>query len=152
MVARVFTSIDQVEAVVGQSLGTTNWVHIDQAAVDRFADLTRDHQWIHVDTERAAGSVFGGTVAHGYLTLSMLPGFSRQLYSLEAGSARLNYGVDKVRFPAPVPVGSRIRATPTIVGVRGVPAGTQVAVRWVVECQGVERPVCVAETITLVLP
>ena len=151
MAARVFRTVEEIEAVVGEPLGSTDWLRMGQPTVDGFADLTRDQQWIHVDVERAAASPFGGTIAHGYLTLSLLPSMAAELYSLEAGSARLNYGLDKVRFPAPVPVGSRIRATPTVVGVRAVPAGNQVAVRWVVECDQAERPVCVAETLTLVV-
>jgi acyl dehydratase len=120
--------------------------------VDQFAELTGDHQWIHVDVVRARRSQFGGTIAHGYLTLSMLPAFAGALYAIEAGSARLNYGLERVRFPASVPVGSKLRGTPTLKEVRRAPTGTQVVVSWVVEAQGVVRPVCVAETITLVVP
>ncbi|MFE6509117.1 MaoC family dehydratase [Nocardioides sp. NPDC057767] len=149
---RTFTSVEAIQAAVGEELGTTDWVQITQERVDRFAELTGDLQWIHVDVERATASSFGGTIAHGYLTLSMLPGFSGELYTIEAGSARLNYGLEKVRFPAPVRVGSKIRATPRIKEVREVPAGTQVVVTWTVEAEGAERPVCVAESITLVLP
>jgi acyl dehydratase len=152
MAPRVLASVAEIEAAVGEELGTTDWVQVTQDRVNGFADVTDDHQWIHVDVDRAAASSFGGTIAHGYLTLSMLPGFSRQLYALEAGSARLNYGLEKVRFPAPVPVGAKIRATPTITEVRAVPAGTQVVVGWSVEAEGVARPVCVAESITLVVP
>jgi acyl dehydratase len=151
MAPRVFTTMAEVHQVLDEPLGTTEWVQVDQDAVDRFAELTGDHQWIHVDQERAAGSAYGGTIAHGYLTLAMLPAFAASLYGLEAGSSRLNYGVNKVRFPAAVPVGSRIRATPTIVAVREVPAGDQVTVRWEVECDLASRPVCVAETLTLVV-
>lgn len=151
MAPRVFATMAEVRQVLDEPLGSTEWVHVDQDAVDRFAEVTGDHQWIHVDTERAVGSAYGGTIAHGYLTLSMLPAFAARLYRLEAGSSRLNYGVNKVRFPAPVPVGSRIRASPTIVAVREVPAGDQVTVRWVVECDRAARPVCVAETLTLVV-
>ncbi|MEM6107522.1 MaoC family dehydratase [Mycobacterium sp. 050272] len=151
MTARVFASIEELQSAIGEGLGTTDWTQIDQAIVNRFADLTGDHQWIHVDVERAAASSFGGTIAHGYLTLSMLPAFGSRLYSIEAGSARLNYGLDKVRFPAAVPVGSKIRATATIRRVQTTPAGTQVVFGWVVEAAGVERPVCVAETVTLIV-
>ncbi|QIX28557.1 MaoC family dehydratase [Nocardioides sp. JQ2195] len=151
MAPRVLASMDEVQQVLDEPLGTTEWVEVDQESVDRFADLTGDHQWIHVDPERAASSAYGGTIAHGYLTLARLPAFAATLYRLEAGESRLNYGVNKVRFPAPVPVGSRIRATPTIVGIREVPAGDQVTVRWVVECDRATKPVCVAETLTLVV-
>ncbi|MBE3073610.1 MAG: MaoC family dehydratase [Actinobacteria bacterium] len=151
MASRIFSTVADLESAVGKPLGTTDWVTVDQATVNGFADLTGDHQWIHVEPDRAAASAFGGTIAHGHLTLSLLPAFASSLYSIQAGSARLNYGLDKVRFPAPVPVGSRVRATPTIKEVRQVPAGTQVIVSWVVEADGVERPVCVAESITLVV-
>lgn len=152
MTQRVFRSVPDLEAAVGEELGPTEWVEITQDTVDGFADLTGDHQWIHVDVDRARTSPFGGTIAHGYLTLSMLPSFSTSLYSIEAGTARLNYGLEKVRFPASVPVGSKIRASATIKQVRQVPAGTQVHVGWTVEAEGVARPVCVAESITLVVP
>ncbi|WP_110240902.1 MaoC family dehydratase [Nocardioides gilvus] len=149
---RVLTSIEEIEAAVGETLGTTDWVELDQAAVDTFADLTGDHQWIHVDAERAAESSFGGTIVHGFLTLSMLPGFATQLFRIDAGGARLNYGVEKVRFPAPLRTGSRVRGSATFTSVTKVPSGTQVRTSWTVEAEGSERPVCVAETITLVLP
>lgn len=149
---RTLSSIEEIEAAVGESLGTTDWVELDQAAVNTFADLTGDHQWIHVDAERAAGSSFGGTIVHGFLTLSMLPGFGLKLFTIDAGSARLNYGLEKVRFPAPLRTGTRVRGTATIKAVDQVPSGTQVRTSWTVEAEGSERPVCVAETITLVLP
>nr|WP_285488259.1 MaoC family dehydratase [Amycolatopsis taiwanensis] len=152
MPPRVFTDIAGIEKAIGEDLGTTDWVTITQPTIDDFADVTGDHQWIHVDVERATASSFGGTIAHGYLTLSMLPAFAAQLYSIETGSARLNYGLGKVRFPAPVPAGSKIRAMPRIKEVRHVPAGDQVVVAWTVEADGADRPVCVAETITLVVP
>lgn len=151
MSKRVFGTITDLEAAVGEPIGTTDWVTIDQDKVDGFADITGDHQWIHVDVEKAASSPFGGTIVHGFFTLSLLPVFGASVFSIEAGTARLNYGVEKVRFPAPVPVGSRLRATPTIKEVRSVPAGTQVITGWVVEADGVSQPVCVAETITLVV-
>ncbi|MEV4729744.1 MaoC family dehydratase [Saccharopolyspora sp. NPDC049426] len=152
MPPRVFADVAAIEAAIGEDLGTTEWTEITQSTVDLFADVTGDHQWIHVDVEKAATSAFGGTIAHGYLTLAMLPAFAARLYAIETGSARLNYGLGKVRFPAPVPVGSKVRATPRIQEVRHVPAGSQVIVRWTVEADGVERPVCVAESITLIVP
>ncbi len=151
MSTRVFSTVADLEAAIGEPIGTTDWVTIDQAKVDQFADLTGDHQWIHVDVEKAASSPFGGTIVHGFFTLSLLPVFGSSLFSIEAGTARLNYGLEKVRFPAPVPVGSRLRGTPTIAEVRQVPAGIQVITGWVVEAEGVSRPVCVAETITMVV-
>jgi acyl dehydratase len=149
---RVLTTIEEVEALVGEPLGATEWAPIDQPAVDAFADLTGDHQWIHVDAERAAGSPFGGTIVHGLLTLGMLPGFGLQLFRIDAGSARLNYGMDSVRFPAPLRTGSRVRGVPQFLSVTPVRSGTQVRTQWTVEAEGSERPVCVAEAITLVVP
>jgi len=149
---RRFATVEEIEAAVGEPLGTTDWVEIDQARVDAFADLTGDHQWIHVDAERAAASPFGGTIVHGYLTQSMIPGFSTSLFAVEAGSARLNYGSEKVRFPSPLPTGSRIRASAEFTDVTPGPAGTRVTTRWTVEREGGDKPVCVAEVVTLVLP
>ncbi|GAB7004734.1 MaoC family dehydratase [Nocardioides sp. AN3] len=152
MPTHIFRSIDEVESAVGQALGTTAWMNVTQAEVDQFADVTGDRQWIHVDIERAALSPFRGTIAHGYLTLAMLPSLAQQIYVFATGSARLNYGLDKVRFPAPMPVGSQLRGTPTITWTRRVQAGTQVGVNWKIEREGGSRPVCIAESITLIVP
>ena len=137
---------------IGTDLGTTDWLEITQARVDTFADATGDHQWIHVDVERAAAGPFGGTIAHGYLTLSLLPVLGSQIFALDTPGAKLNYGVNKVRFPSPVPVGSRIRATASVVGVVDVPAGKQLTLGWVIEIEGAPKPACVAETVVLLLP
>ena len=149
---RVFTSFDQLTGAVGEDLGTTDWLEITQDRVDAFADATGDHQWIHVDVDRARQGPFGGTIAHGYLTLSLIPQFTPQLFSLETPGARLNYGVNKVRFPHPVKVGSRIRATAQILEVSDVPAGKQMVTRYTVEIEGEAKPACVAETVVLLLP
>jgi acyl dehydratase len=149
---RVFTSFDQLTGAVGEDLGTTDWLEITQDRVDAFADATGDHQWIHVDVDRARQGPFGGTIAHGYLTLSLVPQFTPQLFSLETPGARLNYGVNKVRFPHPVKVGSRIRATAQILEVSDVPAGKQMVTRYTVEIEGEAKPACVAETVVLLLP
>ncbi len=148
---RVFTTIDELTAAVGEELGTSDWLEVTQDRVDAFADATGDHQWIHVDVERAKGGPFGGTIAHGYLTLSLIPQFTPQIFSLETPGARLNYGVNKVRFPTPVPVGSRIRASATLAEVTDVPAGKQMVTRYVVEVEGADKPACVAETVVLLL-
>ena len=148
---RVFTSFDQLSDAVGDDLGTTDWLEVTQDRVDAFADATGDHQWIHVDVERAKQGPFGGTIAHGYLTLSLIPQFTPQLFSLETPGARLNYGVNKVRFPNPVKVGSRIRATAQVVEVSDVPAGKQMITRYTVEIEGETKPACVAETVVLLL-
>jgi len=148
---RVFTSFDQLTDAVGEDLGTTDWLEVSQDRVDEFADATGDHQWIHVDVDRAKEGPFGGTIAHGYLTLSLIPQFTPQLFSLETPGARLNYGVNKVRFPNPVKVGARIRATAEIVSVDDVPAGKQMVTRYTVEIEGEAKPACVAETVVLLL-
>ena len=147
-----FTTFEEIESAAGQVLGCSEWVEITQEQVDRFADATGDHQWIHVDVERAKDGPFGGTIAHGYLTLSMVPALGSQVMSLETSGAKLNYGVNKVRFPNPVRVGSRVRAHVTIGGVTDVPAGKQLTVRYTIEIEGQEKPACVAETVVLLLP
>ena len=148
---RVFTSFDQLTDAVGEDLGTTDWLEVSQDRVDEFADATGDHQWIHVDVDRAKEGPFGGTIAHGYLTLSLIPQFTPQQFSLETPGARLNYGVNKVRFPNPVKVGSRIRATAQVTEVSDVPAGKQMITRYTVEIEGEAKPACVAETVVLLL-
>ena len=122
---RVFTTLDEVAAATGDELGTSEWLTIDQDRVDRFAEATGDHQWIHVDVERAAAGPFGGTIAHGYLTLSLLPFLGSTVFSLETPGAKLNYGVNKVRFPNPLRVGSRIRSTISVSDVAAA-AGTEI--------------------------
>jgi len=149
---RVFTTFDELGKAVGEDLGTSEWLEVTQDRVDAFADATGDHQWIHVDVERAANGPFGGTIAHGYLTLSLIPLFSAQIFALETPGARLNYGVNKVRFPTPVRVGSRVRATATVAEVTDVPAGKQMVTRYVLEIEGQDKPACVAETVVLLLP
>jgi len=148
---RVFSSLDELGAAVGEELGPTEWLTITQDRVDMFADATGDHQWIHVDRDRANKSVFGGTIAHGYMTLALLPMFASQLFHLDTMGAKLNYGVNKVRFPAPVPVGSSVRCRATIADVSDVPAGKQMVTRYVIEIEDVDKPACVAETVVLLL-
>ena len=148
---RTFTSFDEVTAAAGEELGSSDWITIEQDRVDQFADATGDHQWIHVDAERAAEGPFGGTIAHGYLTLSLLPWLGSQLFTLGTPGAKLNYGCDSVRFTNPVPVGSRVRATATFEGVKQLEKGVQITTKYVVEIEGVERPALVAKQITLVL-
>ncbi|MGW7512475.1 MaoC family dehydratase [Streptomyces massasporeus] len=145
--ARIFTSVDDLKSAVGEQLGYTDWLDIDQKRIDLFAEATGDHQWIHVDPEKAAAGPFGTTIAHGYLTLSLLPLFGPQLIAVEGVKMGVNYGTNKVRFPAPVPVNSRLRATATISAVDEVPGGVQVAVAFSVEREGGDKPVCVAESV-----
>ena len=149
---RVFTTFEELAAVVGEDLGTTDWLEVTQERVDAFAEATGDHQWIHVDVERAAAGPFGGTIAHGYLTLALVPHFNAQLFALETPGARLNYGVNKVRFPTPVKVGSRIRAHVKVVSLAEVASGKQLVLRYTVEIEGQPKPACVAETVALLLP
>jgi acyl dehydratase len=148
---RTFSTFEEIEAAAGEEIGTTDWVQIDQDRVDAFADATGDHQWIHVDVERAKDGPFGGTIAHGYLTLSLVPWLGSQVFALETPGAKLNYGVNKVRFPTPVPVGSRIRARIAVNGVADVPAGKQLTLGSTIEIDGQAKPGCVAESVVLLL-
>jgi acyl dehydratase len=149
---RTFTSFDELSDAIGEELGTSEWLTIEQERVDQFADATGDHQWIHVDAERAAAGPFGGTIAHGYLTLSLIPLLGSQVFALDTPGAKLNYGVNKVRFPAPVPVGSRVRDTVSVTDVTDLPSGKQLTLRHVIEIEGGGKPACVAETVVLLLP
>ncbi len=148
---RVLDDLDELAGLSGQELGVSDWLEIDQDRVNRFADATGDHQWIHVDVDRAAAGPFGGTIAHGYLTLALVPFLGAQVFSLETPGAKLNYGVNKVRFPSPVPVGSRIRSRVVMGEVTAVPAGTQLTLRHTIEVEGHDKPGCVAETVVLLL-
>jgi len=148
---RVLDDLEELATLAGQELGTSDWLEIDQDRVNAFADATGDHQWIHVDVDRAADGPFGGTIAHGYLTLSLIPFLGAQVFSLETPGAKLNYGVNKVRFPSPVPVGSRIRDHVTMGEVTDLPAGKQLTLRHTVEVEGQPKPGCVAETVVLLL-
>jgi acyl dehydratase len=149
---RTFTTLDEVAAASGSELGTSAWLTIDQDRVDRFAEATGDHQWIHVDTERAATGPFGATIAHGYLTLSLVPYLGSQVFTLDTPGAKLNYGVNKVRFPHPVLVGKRVRAHVALGEVTDLPAGKQMLLRYTIEIEGEAKPACVAETVVLLLP
>ncbi|WP_408896437.1 MaoC family dehydratase [Nocardioides sp. R1-1] len=149
---RVLTTFDELIAANGEVLGTGDWVEITQDRVDRFADATGDHQWIHVDVERAKEGPFGGTIAHGYLTLSLIPWLGDAIFRLETPGAKLNYGINKVRFPSPVLVGSRIRLTVTLADVAALPAGYQITLKHVIEIEDRDKPAAVAETVVLLLP
>ena len=149
---RVFTTFDELEEAAGSDLGTSEWVTIDQRRVNQFAAATGDHQWIHVDIERAKEGPFGGTIAHGYLTLSLVPWLGSQVFTLRTPGAKLNYGVNKVRFPSPLLVGKRIRLHVQLAEVSDIPKGKQLTVRHTVEIEGEENPACGAETVVLLLP
>jgi acyl dehydratase len=132
---------------VGHELGASGWVMVDQARIDTFADATDDHQWIHVDPERAGHGPFGTTIAHGYLTLSLLIPMWTQILDVRNVSAKVNYGLEKVRFPAPTPVGSRIRTVAQLTSVTDVAGGVQLTIAATVEREGGDKPVCVASPV-----
>ena len=148
---RTFTSVDEVAAATGTDLGTSDWVRIDQDRIDRFAEATGDHQWIHVDPERAADGPFGATVAHGYLTLSMLPFLGAQVYAFAGNVARVNYGLNKVRFVSPVLVGSKVRNRVELLEVEEIEKGQRATLQHTVEIKGKDKPACVAETVVLLM-
>lgn len=149
---KVFHGIDELEAAAGAQIGASEWHEITQSQIDLFADATGDHQWIHVDPERAAAGPFGATIAHGYLTLSLVPLFVSEVYSLEGVRMAVNYGTNKVRFPTTVPVGSKVRGVVTLDSVTPSSLGYTVAATVVVEIEGGPKPACVAETLAVVVP
>jgi acyl dehydratase len=148
---RVFNGIDELKQAVGEHLGHSDWHTVTQEKVDLFADATGDHQWIHVDPERAKAGPFGGTIAHGYMTLSLLPMLNQQIYRIDGLTMGINYGTNKVRFPAPVPVGSRVRAGTEILEVNPNAQGAQAVVRTTIEVEGGEKPACVAESVVVLV-
>ena len=142
------TTMAEVSGLVGRELGTSEWFEVTQDRVDTFADATGDHQWIHVDVERAkAESPFGGPIAHGYLTLSLLVPLFAQVLAVTDTAMGVNYGLNKVRFPSPVPVGSRVRLTATLKDVEQVTGGLQLTFSAVIEREGSEKPACIAEPV-----
>jgi acyl dehydratase len=148
----VITGIEGLEAHLGQELGVSDWRTVSQELVDDFARVTGDDQWIHLDVERARQTPFGGTIAHGYLTLSLGPVLSNEIVRIDGFSHGLNYGLGKVRFPAPLPVGSRVRMRARLAAVDPVPGGVQVTIEQVFEREGGEKPVCVAESLGRLYP
>jgi len=149
MSIRVFDAVDQLEAAVGRPLGHSAWLTVDQRRIDLFAEATGDHQWIHVDAERAAAGPFGTTIAHGWLTLSLLPMLVAKIYRIDGAEMAINYGSDKVRFLAPVPVGSRLRAAAELLDVVRITSGCRTVVKLTAELEGSARPACVAEIVTV---
>ncbi|MFG2498865.1 MaoC family dehydratase [Streptomyces sp. NPDC048441] len=146
---RIFASADDLRAGVGEQLGHSEWLEVDQKRIDLFADATGDHQWIHVDAEKAAAGPFGTTIAHGYLTLSLLPSLVPQIMRVEGMKMGINYGTNKVRFPSTVPVGSRLRATAVLTDVTDTKdGGVQVTASVTVEREGGDKPACVAESVS----
>ena len=142
------TGMKDYASMIGQELGPTDWFEVTQERIDTFAEATDDHQWIHVDPARAAEGPFGTTIAHGYLTLSLCAPLLSDLFAdMESSTMSINYGTNKVRFPAPVPAGSRIRARATVASVTEVPGGEQAVIATTIEREGGEKPVCVAEIV-----
>ncbi len=144
------TGLDGLREAEGRELGVTAWREITQAEVDAFAEATGDHQWIHVDPERAAASPLGGTIAHGLLTLSLAPAMTASLLSFEGFAFALNYGYDRVRFAAPLRVGARLRKRATLASVTDIPGGAQITLVQTFEVEGGTKPVCVAESLARV--
>jgi acyl dehydratase len=149
---RVFDGVAELEEAVGTHLGHSEWHTVNQDQIDAFAAATGDHQWIHVDPAKAAEGPFGSTVAHGFLTLSLLPMLTWQVYKVEGVKMGVNYGADKLRFPSPVPVGSRVRAGVELTSVTPNKLGYQVATRVTIELDGSDKPACVADMLAVVVP
>jgi len=143
----VIAGLEGLKASVGQHLGYSDYVQITQEQVNLFADATGDHQWIHVDVERAKAGPFGGPIAHGYLTLSLAPALLPQVMQISGVTMGVNYGCGKVRFPSPVPVGAKVRMGLKVLSVEDVPGGAQVTLEATFECEGASKPSCVAEVI-----
>jgi acyl dehydratase len=149
---KVIDGIAGARALVGQELGASDWLTIDQALIDSFAEVTGDRQWIHVDRERAAHSPFGGTIAHGFLVLSLLPRLAAQIYRFENFSARLNYGLERVRFPSPVRSGARLRLRAVLKDLLEDERGARATMAATFELEDQAKPACVAEMVILLLP
>ncbi|MEW2382693.1 MaoC family dehydratase [Micromonospora sp. NPDC047707] len=149
---KVFQGIEELERAVGTHLGYSAWHTVSQQQIDAFAEATGDHQWIHVDPVRAARSPFGGTIAHGYLTLSLVPMLVWQVYKVEGVSMGVNYGANKLRFPAPVPVDSTVRAGVELLSLVPGGGGYQLTAKVTVELAGADKPACVVETVSILVP
>ena len=145
---RVFERLGDLQAQVGQHLGTSEWVVVDQDRISRFADATEDRQWIHVDAQRAAAGPFGTPIAHGFLTLSLLSHMIETAFAVGGTRMGINYGLNRVRFPAPVPAGSRVRGHFKLLSCEPMRGGVQMVTEVTVECEGAAKPVCVAEWVT----
>jgi acyl dehydratase len=143
----IIDTLAELDPLVGTNLGSSSWVEVDQSRIDTFADATNDHQWIHVDPDRAKDGPFGTTIAHGYLTLSLLIPLWSELLDIREVKTRVNYGLDKVRFPAPVPAGSKVRASATLIEVQQIKGGVQVVVEATIELAGGDKPICVARPV-----
>ena len=144
---RTFEHLTELEPLVGQIIGVSDWITVDQRRINLFADATGDHQWIHLDAERAAKGPFGTTIAHGFLTLSLLPEMAASAFGVREARMGVNYGLNKVRFPAPVPSGSRIRGRFKLLAYEPLDGGAQMTVQVTMEREGSDKPVCIAESI-----
>jgi acyl dehydratase len=142
-----YANVEELKSLVGSSIGVSDWLTIDQTRIDQFAAVTGDDQWIHVDPARAAGGMFGSTVAHGFLTLSLLPFFIRSSHKVSGARMSVNYGLNRVRFPSPVPVNSRLRAHFKLMAYEPIEGGVQLITEVTVEREGQTKPVCVAESV-----
>ena len=144
---RTFQTIAELKDLVGQEIGVSDWITVTQERIQLFADATNDHQWIHLDAERAKAGPFGTTIAHGFLTLSLLPEMAASAFGVNETRMGVNYGLNKVRFPAPVPSGSRLRGHFKLVGYEPLEGGAQITVQVTMEREGSDKPVCIAESI-----
>jgi acyl dehydratase len=144
---RSFTHLADLQALVGQDLGTSDWIVVDQQRINRFADATGDAQWIHVDPVRAAAGPFGTTIAHGFLTLSLLSEMAATAFEVRDARMGVNYGLDRVRFPAPVPVDSRLRGAFKLLAFKPIVGGAQLGIEVTMTREGADKPVCVAESL-----
>lgn len=147
---RTITGLDELKSHVGEELGVSDWHEVTQEKIDAFAEVTGDDQWIHVDPERAKDTPFGGTIAHGYYTLGLGPMFSYAMFKVEGFAFGVNYGLNRVRFPAPMPVGGKVRMRAKLASVEELPGGAQIVVEQTFESEGAEKPVCVAESLSRV--
>ena len=141
------TGLDEMKSHVGKELGVSDWLEVTQETINRFAEVTGDDQWIHLDVERAKQSPFGGTIAHGYYVLSLAPRFSYDMFTFEGFGYGLNYGLNRVRLPAPMPVGGKVRMRARLMAVDEIPGGAQITIELTFELEGSEKPVCVAESL-----
>jgi len=144
---RIFETIAELKELVGEDIGVSDWITVTQERIQLFADATNDHQWIHLDAERAKAGPFGTTIAHGFLTLSLLPEMAASAFGVRETRMGVNYGLNKVRFPAPVPSGSRLRGRFKLVGYEPLEGGAQLTVQVTMEREGSDKPVCIAESI-----
>jgi acyl dehydratase len=149
---KIFNGVAELQDAVGSHLGYSDWHVVTQDQIDGFADATGDHQWIHVDTERAASGPFGATIAHGFLTLSLVPQLVWQVYEIQGIKMGVNYGADRLRFPSPVPADSKVRAGVELKAITEIPMGYQIATRVTIECEGNDKPACIVDMLAVVVP